>query len=153
MITTKYPRKQHGFVPYVSQAHRLADAVDRPERLSGSVKNMPASAPEERLAIELGRRRKVYYFRMALGASRNMPGFKELDFLIQDAPGMYYAVEVDTAFTHRGKQEADKLHDAIVLGDLRKNNINVYPQVFHLDGDSDLANPQATKETLGRLLS
>ena len=69
-----------------------------------------------------------------------MPGWKELDFLVQ-SKGLLYALEVDTAFTHRAKASADILHDAIVLNDNEIRSMGtLYPAVLHIDGESDLAN-------------
>jgi hypothetical protein len=49
-------------------------------------------------------------------------------------------MEVDTAFTHRGKESADVLHDAIILNDPTLQTMGqFYPQVIHADGDYDLA--------------
>ena len=106
------------------------------EQLSGSVQSMPASAIEERAARSIAKANKPFQFRLALGEGRNLPGWKELDFLV-DNGGIYYAVEIDTEFTHRLKQNADVLHDAIVLSELK--GMTVYPQVIHVDGDKDLA--------------
>lgn len=121
------------------------------EILEGVVQEKKASAGEERFARGLNAYEKVggYQFRMAVGAGRNMPGWKELDYLVWDKIGMYYAVEVDTAFTHRNKQNADILHDAILRKELAY--LNLYPTVFHVDGERDLADQKTTDETIRRL--
>lgn len=121
------------------------------EVLSGMVQEKKASAGEERFAKGLNAYEKVggYEFRKAVGGGRNMPGWKELDFLIWDKINMYYMVEVDTAFTHRNKQNADVLHDAILRRELR--HLNLYPTVFHVDGDTDLADQETANETIRRL--
>jgi len=122
----------------------LDRAVDD-EALTGSVQGKQASAPEERLAKALDKANIQYYFRYAVGAPRNMPGWKELDFLISHA-GMVYALEVDTAFTHRKKAYSDVLHDAIIQNDRTINGYGtLWPQVFHASGDSELANDANAK--------
>ena len=121
-----------------------------PELLTGQVKGFKASAGEERAANALNANPKVseFFFRMAIGAERHMPGFKELDYLIQ-ASGLYYAVEVDSAFTHRDKGTSDILHDAIVLENLK--HLNIYPTVIHWDIDRDLPDKKTAEQTVRNL--
>jgi hypothetical protein len=78
-----------------------------------------------------------------------MPGFKELDLLLETT-NMFYAIEIDSAFTHRNKGTSDILHDALVLNALK--NLNVYPQVIHLDQDADLATQTMADRTFKKLL-
>lgn len=114
-------------------------ADTEPEQLTGVVQGMNASAPEERMAKALDKAGIQYIFRYTVGAPRGLPGWKELDFLVSSG-GLLHAVEVDTAFTHRNKQQSDVLHDAIVLNDQNiKAMGEVYPQVLHVSGDSDLS--------------
>lgn len=128
------------------------DNGDEPEILSGTVQNMKASMPEERLANALNKNKAVdgYEFRRTIGAPRGMPGWKELDFTVS-ARGMLYAIEVDTEFTHRQKREADRLHDAIVLKSLKKDGASVFPQVLHLMGETDLADKNSAEKAVQRL--
>lgn len=128
-------------------------AVDsgEPEVLSGTVQDREASAPEERLF-------KALYkigifdaqFRYTVGAPRGLPGWKEVDALVP-RHGLVYAVEVDTEFTHQDKQRADVLHDAIVLRELEKQGMNVFPRVIHLDGESDLVDNKWALATVKHL--
>ncbi len=131
---------------------RRSPSAAEPEALTGEVKGFKASAGEERAANALGQNSKVadFFFRMTIGAERNMPGFKELDYLIESTSGMYYAVEVDSAFTHRDKGTSDILHDAIVLENLK--NLNIFPQVIHWDIDRDLPNRETAKQTVKQLV-
>lgn len=116
------------------------------EQLIGEVRGMKASAPEERLAKALDKSGFQYLFRYSVGAPRNMPGWKELDFLVS-AKGMLFPIEVDTAFTHREKANTDVLHDAIVLNDTELNTMGqLYPKVTHADGESDLVNQKAAEQ-------
>ena len=127
---------------------------DEPEALTGYVNEVDASAPEERLARALDKAGITYLFRWTVGAPRGLPGWKEVDFIVQTG-GLIYAVEVDTAFTHRTKANADVLHDAIILNDRYLNSMGtLYPQVLHADGDSELADDKNSssyvKQRFGR---
>jgi len=120
--------------------------TDQPEQLTGQVMQMDASAPEERLARALDEVGIPYLFRYVVGAPKGMPGWKELDFVIQ-TKGLLYALEVDTAFTHRAKENADVLHDAIVLNDFQLKTMGLmYPKVFHADGDTELSTRENAKQ-------
>jgi Holliday junction resolvase-like predicted endonuclease len=102
------------------------------------------------MARALGKVQAPFEFRYTLGAPRGLPGWKELDFLVQKN-GMVYPVEVDTEFTHRNKGEADRLHDAIVLSELEQEGYQVFPQVIHVMGESDLIDQRAADATAKRL--
>lgn len=130
-------RKQRRAEPFpLPSIPRYSDHNE--EVLTGMVGDMTASAPEERMAMALSKANVPYYFRYTVGAPRGLPGWKELDFLAS-SNGVLYALEVDTAFTHRDKQNADVLHDAIVLNDPQIQAMGIlYPQVIHVDGESDL---------------
>jgi hypothetical protein len=107
------------------------------EELSGQVQGMDASAPEERMAKALTKAGMQYKFRLVVGAPKGMPGWKELDFLIIES-GLLYAMEMDTAFTHRSKAQKDKLHDALLLNDKELQSYGqMWPEVLHVDGDTE----------------
>lgn len=109
------------------------------QTLTGQVQGQPASAPEENLANALDDANYGYIFRYTIGAPKGLPGWKEVDFLVS-SNGMIYCVEVDTAFTHRNKEHQDKLHDAIILQDERLKQMGqLFPEVIHGDGDTELA--------------
>jgi len=132
---------------------RSSDPDREPELFTGTVKGFKASKGEERAANALYANSKVadFYFRMTIGAeARNLPGWKELDYLIESTTGMYYAVEVDSAFSHRFKGTSDILHDAIILENLK--HLNIYPQVIHWDIDHDLPNAAVAKQTVRNLV-
>lgn len=117
-------------------------ADSEPEQLSGEVQGKKASAPEERMAKAFDKAGIQYIFRYVVGAPKGLPGWKELDFVVS-ANGVMNAIEVDTAFTHRNKQNSDVLHDAIILNDRYLRQMGeMWPQVRHVDGDSDLADQQ-----------
>ena len=128
----------------------IADGI-APELLSGRVQGKKASAAEERFANEINKTAGIeaFEFRRHIFA----PGFyrKELDGLIVTR-GIAYAIEIDSAFTHRGKAESDRLHDAIVLKALEQEGYEVYPQVIRIDGESELSDEKITKTTVRKLL-
>jgi hypothetical protein len=147
--TFKRPRRPVPILPKGGLRRQRIDTEQ--ETLSGEVNGFKASAPEERAARALSKNDKVtnFRFRMTVGAERNLPGFKELDYLIEST-GMYYAVEVDSAFTHRKKGTSDILHDAIILENLK--HLNVYPRVIHWDQDADLATQKQADQTVRNLI-
>jgi len=122
------------------------------EILEGQVQGKKASQYEERWFRAVSKIKTVEesYFRVPVGAGRGNPGWKELDAL-HKWNGVYYAFEIDTEFTHRQKQNADVLHDAIVLNEL--NYLGVYPKVFHIDGERELANQNDATATAGKYFS
>jgi len=130
---------------------RITDSEDA-ENLTGIVQDLKASAPEERFARALSKLKSIdgYSFRETVGAPRNLPGFKEIDFTIYRG-GIVYALECDTLFTHAQKERADVLHDAIILNELKRMGLEVYPQVIHLAGDTELADQDNADRTARRL--
>lgn len=116
------------------------------EILEGMVQDKKASQYEERWFRAVSKIKAVEesYFRIPVGASRGSPGWKELDALHR-WNGLYYAFEIDTEFTHRKKDNADVLHDAIVLNELE--SIGIYPKVFHIDGERELASQEDAMTT------
>lgn len=121
------------------------------ERLTGQVRGMEASEPEERLARALDRARIPYLFRYVVGAPKGLPGWKEVDFLAVRS-GIVYPIEVDTAFTHRGKKNKDFLHDAIILNDREIQTLGtVWPAVIHAYGETDLADDRSADNFVKRL--
>lgn len=108
------------------------------EILEGQVQGKKASQYEERWFRAVSKIKAVdeSHFKISVGAGRGQPGWKELDALHR-WNGLYYAFEIDTEFTHRQKQNADVLHDAIVLNELEY--IGIYPKVFHIDGEKELS--------------
>lgn len=148
----KYPRepRSKSYLPHggIGRSHTEAST----EVLEGQVQGMPASAGEERAVRGATKHPNVeeVHFRLAVGGARNTPGWKELDLLVGTKGGLYYAIEVDSAFTHMTKKEnADVLHDAIVLKEL--DYLNIYPKVIHLDIDHDLSNQAMADATMRRL--
>jgi hypothetical protein len=133
--------RQRPPTPLLPSPHKpRVDTGNQPEVLEGTVQGKKASAPEERLAKALAKLPSVsgYQFRQTLGAPRGLPGWFEIDFVIA-ARGLVYAVEVDSAFTHRQKTgRGDVLHDAKALKQLSRQGTQVYPTVIHLTMEKDL---------------
>ena len=120
-------------------------SAESDEELIGEVQGFPASAPEERLAKAFDKAEIQYIFRYTVGGPRGLPGWKEIDFLVL-TKGVVYPIEVDTAFTHRGKQASDVLHDAIIQNDKDLQALGqIWPEVLHVDGDTTLANDENAK--------
>lgn len=119
---------------------RPSITTDEAEALFGHINGQEASAPEERLANALRRKGLPFEFRLVVGAAaRGLPGWKELDFLVYSR-GVLFALEVDSVFTHRNKEQKDKLHDAMILNDPELNRMGtLWPSVLHADQDADLA--------------
>ena len=120
------------------------------EVLSGYIDGFPAARGEEFLVTELRKSRNVrnVSFRMAVGAPRNLPGWLELDVLVETFNG-YRAFEVDDmSFVHRGgREEAEsKVKDLRRLTGLQKMGYNVRV-IEHIDDDK-LQDRQLTRKTL-----
>ena len=151
-VKVSVPRKKIGKLDLPAPYRPRIDDGGEAELLEGKVNGMKASAGEERFAKALRKITAVdgFEFRYTIGAPRGLPGWKELDFVVVKG-GTLYAVEVDTAFTHRDKQASDTLHDAIVLQELAKLGMQLHPIVIHLDGESDLVTQQNADNTAKRL--
>ena len=132
-------------VPFAPGGIRRAMIDADQEVLTGQIGDMKASAPEERFARALDKLGIQYQFRLALGGPRNAPGFFELDFLFPRR-SLYYAVEIDSAFSHRDKVYRDRLHDAMVLKEL--DYLGLYPQVLHFDMERDLTDQHAADQSV-----
>lgn len=108
-----------------------------PEQLDGFVQGKKATDDEERFAKALDKIGSVqgYEFRMALGAPRGMPGWRELDYLVQ-TPGGWRAFEIDdTSFVHRGEsaRNADQTRDLQRIQALERQGIHLARGIEHVD--------------------
>lgn len=134
-------------------ARRPQVARDGEEILSGYIDGFPAARGEEFLVTELRKSRNVrnVSFRMAVGAPRNLPGWLELDLLVETYNG-YRAFEVDDmSFVHLGGRETNesKVKDLRRVAGLRKMGYNVR-EIEHIDDDK-LQDRQLTRRTLEEL--
>lgn len=120
------------------------------EVLSGYVDGMPAKRDEEFFMQEARKLKTVLNssFRMTLGAPRHMPGWLELDALIETHSG-YRAFEIDDmSFIHQGLRESAEtvVKDRRRLDGLNKIGINVM-KIEHLDA-ADLETRADAKKLL-----
>ena len=147
----KYKRIRKQEQKFPSRRPQVAKVGD--EVLSGYVDGFPAARGEEFLVSELRKSRNVrnVSFRMAVGAPRNMPGWLELDLLVETYNG-FRAIEVDDmSFVHRGgREEAEsKVKDLRRVAGLQKMGYNVR-EIEHIDDDK-LQDRQLTRRTLEEL--
>lgn len=147
----KYKRIRKQEQKFPSRRPQVAKVGD--EVLSGYVDGFPAARGEEFLVSELRKSRNVrnVSFRMAVGAPRNMPGWLELDLLVETYNG-FRAIEVDDmSFVHRGgREEAEsKVKDLRRVAGLQAMGINVRT-IEHVDDDK-LQDRQLTRRTLEEL--
>jgi len=121
------------------------------EVLSGFVDGIPATKGEELFLREARRHpnHKSSQFRMTLGAPRNMPGWLEMDALIETTNG-YRAFEIDgMTFVHLGQRESaeTKVKDLRRMKGLLKYGITPRYGIEHIDA-ADLDNRELTKKKI-----
>jgi len=129
-------------------------ARDGEEVLSGFVDGIPAKRDEELFMSEVRKHpsHRGSEFRMTLGAPRHMPGWLELDALIETFGG-FRAFEIDDmSFVHLGQREdaETKVKDGRRLAGLAKYGINPRKGIEHLDA-SDLEDRTMAKELVREL--
>ena len=128
-------------------------AKDGEEILSGFVDGMPAKRDEEFFMQEIRRLPGVgkTEFRATLGAARFMPGWLELDALVETQRG-YRAFEIDDmSFVHLGQRESNetKIKDHRRIDGLKKKGINVRV-IEHLDA-ADLETRAEAKKLIRKI--
>lgn len=129
-------------------------ARDGEEALSGFVDGLPAKRDEEFFMQEVRKHpsHRSSEFRMTLGAPRHMPGWLELDALIETFGG-FRAFELDDmSFVHLGQRESSetKIKDKRRLDGLATYGINPRKGIEHLDA-ADLENREMTKALVREL--
>ncbi len=129
-------------------------AKEGEEVLSGFVDGIPAARGEEFFMQEVRKlpNHRGSQFRMALGAPRNMPGWLEMDALVETVGG-YRAFEIDDmSFVHLGQRESAeaRVKDMRRLNGLLKYGITPMKGIEHIDA-ADLDNRQLTKKTIAEL--
>jgi hypothetical protein len=95
------------------------------------------------------------WFRYAVGAPRNLPGQKELDFLIITLSGAYIAVQIrDYEFVHAGAemQAKDRYSDIYILEELRNNGITVVDNEIKSVDNKDVDTPEEAKKVAERMM-
>lgn len=129
-------------------------ARDGEEVLTGYVDGIPAKRDEEFFMSEVRKVPSVKNstFRMAVGAPRNMPGWLELDALLETMGG-FRAFEIDDmSFVHLGQREnaETKVKDLRRVAGLAKYGISVPKGIEHLDA-ADLETRAQTKNVVREL--
>jgi len=119
------------------------------EILSGFVDGIPAARGEEFFMQEVRKlpNHRGSQFRMTLGAPRNMPGWLEMDALIQTING-YRAFEIDDmSFVHLGQRESaeTKVKDLRRMKGLLKYGITPRYGIEHIDA-ADLDKRELTRK-------
>lgn len=128
-------------------------ASEGEEILSGYVDGMPAKRDEEFFMLEARKLPTVKYseFRVSLGAPRGVPGWLELDALVDTYSG-WRAFEIDDlSFVHLGQREnAETMtKDLRRVNGLRKRGINV-SHIEHVDA-ADLKTRNMAKDLLRKI--
>jgi hypothetical protein len=128
-----------------------------PEALSGMIQGKVAdSAAEERFAQSLAKDPRVmnYWYKLEdLVAPKGMPGWKQLDFLVQSVGGQYTAVAMaDLTFVHHGaaSNSTDALDSMLFKNALASQGINI-DQVQWLDAskyDTQEASDQQVRDMM-----
>lgn len=138
--------------------------IQKPERqpkpeqeYSGTIDGLDAKIGEENLLRAATKYEMItgYKFRIAIGAPRNMPGYKELDFLLSNKSGQFVAIQVrDTDFIHKGfeMQAKDQMSDVFILQTLAKEGITLKGgRVWTID-DNQLQTVEDAKKVLEEIL-
>jgi hypothetical protein len=124
---------------------------------TGVIDGLKASQGEENLYRAAYKTGLVssHYFRMAIGAPRNKPGYKELDFLFETKTGDYVAIQIrDYDFVHKGLASAgkDAQDDSFVLVQLTSEGINVRGNRIYTISDDDLTTLEDAVIAIGEII-
>jgi hypothetical protein len=127
------------------------------EEYTGIIDGLEAKHGEENLFKQAYKTGAVmgHWFRVSIGAPRNMPGWKELDFLFLLKTGEYVAIQVrDYEFVHKGLEAegSDMASDMFVLQELAKEGISVRGNSVISIDDNDLLTPELAKHTVQEIL-
>jgi len=127
------------------------------EEYTGVIDGFPATQGEENVykaAYKTGMVRG-HVFRMAVGAPRNRPGWKELDFLFQTKYGNYVAIQIrDYDFIHKGATEETKdvYNDMYILQKLSEDGIALRDGKIHTIDDNDAITVEVAEKALEKIL-
>jgi hypothetical protein len=117
------------------------------EQLMGMVNDMKASDIEERFAKSLDKLGLRYYFRLPVGAPRGMPGYNELDFLVQS--GGFYPVQIDGEYSHLGSEARDAIADIKIMKGLCEYNPQPIRHVLYTRLSNQKAADMVAREIFG----
>lgn len=123
-----------------------------PEQLLGSFRGMKASDIEERFgnALQSSKLVRNVLFRMPVGAPRGMPGWRELDFLVETNYGYRAFQTDDVEFVHRGTSAQDQFADLQIMYHLRNSGI-LLKEIEHVPS-TKLADSKQAGRTVKELL-
>jgi hypothetical protein len=76
-----------------------------------------------------------------------MPGYNELDFLVQS--GGYYPIQVDGEYSHLGKEAKDMLADVKIMNELKQYNPMPIVHIPHTKLGSQKSSDVTAREILG----
>jgi hypothetical protein len=137
----------------IAQVQPEADIISE---YTGMIDGLKASKGEENLFKAAYKYGAVisHAFRLAVGAPRNKPGYKELDFLFMGKSGEYTAIQIrDYDFIHKGAEAEgkDASNDAFILQELAKDGIFVRQNKVQTISDDDLETPELAKRSVEAL--
>lgn len=138
-------KTQSHLKPYMAVSKPFV--VKEKEQLSGMVRGMGASDIEERFARSLDRMGVSYWFRLPVGAPRGMPGYNELDFLVNS--GGYYPIQIDGEYSHLGKEAKDMIADARIMEELKQYSPMPIIHVIYTKLGNQKASDMVAREILG----
>jgi hypothetical protein len=123
-----------------------------PEQLSGQFRGMKASDIEERFGTALQKSKLVInvMFRIPIGAPRGMPGWNELDFLVETYTGYRAFQTDDVEFVHLGTSAKDAFTDLKILINLQKDGI-IIREIEHVKS-TKLTDSKQSNATVRELL-
>jgi hypothetical protein len=127
------------------------------EVYTGTIDGYKASQGEENLLRGAYKTGLVvgHLFRMAVGAPRNKPGWKELDFLFQTSGGQYVAVQIrDFDFVHHGPiaEAGDIYNDAYILQNLKNMGFEPKGNRIYTVDDNSVATIDTAKQAAQEIL-
>jgi hypothetical protein len=147
----KYKKLRRAIDRFPSHKPKIANEGEEP--LSGYFAGLPAKRDEEFFMQEASRMPSVrnVEFRMAIGAPKGLPGWLELDGLLETYSG-YRAFEIDDmSFVHLGQREdaETKVKDLRRIEGLKQKGVFV-DKIEHLDA-ADLTTREQARQLLRKL--
>jgi len=146
--TSKRPTPKGNFtIPAVKETETYTGEIDGMKATQGE-ENVLRGAYKTGLLLSHG-------FRVPIGAPRNKPGWKELDFLLSTKAGQYVAVQVrDSDFVHHGEaaEASDIFNDRYIIQQLKNEGVNLKDgKIFTVD-DNDVTTVEDAKRLMERIL-
>ena len=141
-------------VPGIGDVRPEATVV---QEYTGQIDGLKASQGEENLLRAAYKSGAImsHSFRLPVGAPRNLPGWKELDFLFVTKSGQCVAVQVrDYDFVHKGAEAEGKdlFSDMYIVEELAKIGIFLRGNKIDTVSDDDLGTPEDAKKIVETIL-